>query len=224
MFGCRTAWRYLYDFAFEWIQEHYTSSIQIDDDDDLFNCVKAWLAEQKTRKAVRKLKAVTDYDNNKQKNDDACDEQGYYKYELPDTRYEPSYGIDNEFYHKGRYFKVVRSIMKDESRGTNYLKETLEIYCYGQTTQPIKDLVADMKRWKIKEDSSMTSVIRAGSDGYWNRSIDRPSRPLQTVSLDQEKKDEIVEDINEYLHPSTARWYAARGIPYRRGVSNEAPH
>ena len=63
----------------------------------------------------------------------------------------------------------------------------------------------------------MTSVFRAGSGGYWNRSTSRPSRPMQTVSLDPEKKEEILEDINEYLHPSTARWYAARGIPHRRG-------
>ena len=37
IFGCRTAWRYIYDLVHGIIDEHYTSSIQIDDNDDLFD-------------------------------------------------------------------------------------------------------------------------------------------------------------------------------------------
>jgi chaperone BCS1 len=45
----------------------------------------------------------------------------------------------------------------------------------------------------------------------------RPARPLDTVVLEEEQKDQLLSDIEEYLRPSTREWYAVRGIPYRRG-------
>lgn len=51
----------------------------------------------------------------------------------------------------------------------------------------------------------------------------RPSRPLSTVALDDVQKGMIVRDMNEYLHPATARWYARRGILYRRGYLFHGP-
>jgi chaperone BCS1 len=41
--------------------------------------------------------------------------------------------------------------------------------------------------------------------------------------LDSAEKHEILADINEYLHPSTPRWYASRGIPLRRGYLFHGP-
>ncbi|KAH6621876.1 P-loop containing nucleoside triphosphate hydrolase protein [Boeremia exigua] len=221
VFGCHTAWRYLYDLVIGYFDEYYSSSIQIDNDDCLFDDVKAWLSEQQTKKPGRKLKAVTNYDDNN-KDENAHDEQGIYKYEVPMPRYEPSYGSD-DFYHEGRHFKVVRSTMKDETG--QYQKETLEVYCYARTAQPVKDLLAHIRLWKIGQEVAMTSVNRAVSNGgrYWSRQSCRPSRPMHTVSLDQQQKDDIVADINEYLHPATARWYAARGIPHRRGYLFHGP-
>lgn len=42
-------------------------------------------------------------------------------------------------------------------------------------------------------------------------------RPLSTVVLHPQQKQTFVDDIKEYLHPRTRRWYSDRGIPYRRG-------
>lgn len=223
VFGCHAAWRYLYDLVQGYFDEYYTSSIQISDDDGLFDDVKAWLSEYQAKKPGRKLKAVTDYEDNK-KDDHAHDEQGIYKYEVPMPRYELSYGTDDFFYYLGRRFKVIRSSVKEEL-GSSYTRETLDIYCYARTAQPIMDLITHIRQWKIREETAMTSVYRAlSSNGrYWSKQSCRPSRPLQTVSLDQQQKESIVDDINEYLHPATARWYAARGIPYRRGYLFHGP-
>lgn len=220
IFGCRAAWTYSYDMITGYLNEHYTSSIRIDDDDGPFEYVTGWLAEQKFKKPSRKLKAVTDYKDNNKNDYEIHDGGTIYKYEVPVPRYELTYGVDNEFYHKNRYFKVVRSSEMDDSRGR--MKDTLEIFCYGKTTQPVKDLLLDIRKWKMEQETAMTSVYRPLSGGYWSRYSQRPSRSLHTVSLDQDQKDHIVDDINEYLHPATARWYAARGIPHRRGVSPTA--
>lgn len=165
------------------------------------------------------MKVTTYYEDYSEENENGCDE-GFYKYELPVPRYEPSNGTNNEFTHNGRYFKVIRSSIKDDD---NSRRETLEIYCYGKSTKPIQELLLHILHWHESQETSTTSIYRPSSGGYWMHQAGRPSRPLSTVSLDQEKKDEIIEDMNDYLHPATSRWYAARGIPYRRGVSRRFP-
>ena len=57
----------------------------------------------------------------------------------------------------------------------------------------------------------------------WQQVARRPIRPMRTVVLDSKEKHEILADINEYLHPSTPRWYASRGIPLRRGYLFHGP-
>lgn len=46
---------------------------------------------------------------------------------------------------------------------------------------------------------------------------------MHTVVLDPAQKNRVLADINEYLHPSTPKWYANRGIPYRRGYLFHGP-
>lgn len=46
---------------------------------------------------------------------------------------------------------------------------------------------------------------------------------METVILDAQQKSMIIRDMNEYLHPASPRWYATRGIPYRRGYLFHGP-
>lgn len=57
----------------------------------------------------------------------------------------------------------------------------------------------------------------------WQQVAHRPVRPMNTVVLDSKEKHDVLADVNEYLHPRTPRWYAARGIPLRRGYLFHGP-
>jgi len=46
---------------------------------------------------------------------------------------------------------------------------------------------------------------------------------MSTVILAADQKAAIIKDVNEFLHPSSAGWYARRGIPYRRGYLFHGP-
>lgn len=46
---------------------------------------------------------------------------------------------------------------------------------------------------------------------------------MSTVVLSLKEKQEVLADVNEYLHPATPRWYASRGIPLRRGYLFHGP-
>lgn len=104
-------------------------------------------------------------------------------------------------------------------------KEILTLSCFGRSAGPIKKLIEHAKahyhlghnvKTVIKRPAPK-DMRRFGGRGSWVKIAERPCRPMKTVVLDEERKQEILADINEYLNPVTARWYANRGIPYRRG-------
>ncbi|OAX78057.1 hypothetical protein ACJ72_07640 [Emergomyces africanus] len=51
----------------------------------------------------------------------------------------------------------------------------------------------------------------------------RHPRPMSTVVLDGKQKENFMNDVKDYLHPVSKRWYSNRGIPYRRGYLFSGP-
>ena len=104
-------------------------------------------------------------------------------------------------------------------------KEMLTLSCFGRSTDPIKRLIQHAKGHYHLGHKAKTVIKRPapkdmrrfGGRGSWVKIAERPCRPMKTVVLDEERKMDVLTDINEYLNPATARWYANRGIPYRRG-------
>jgi chaperone BCS1 len=57
----------------------------------------------------------------------------------------------------------------------------------------------------------------------WDQGRHRPSRDISTVIMPPEEKEFLLQDVKEYLNPVTMRWYAQRGLPYRRGYLFHGP-
>ena len=96
----------------------------------------------------------------------------------------------------------------------------VHLECLGRSLAPLRLLLQEMQTYNIEKSKSTINVFRAISHPgmtRWQRVISRPSRDIRTVILDKTKKQALLQDINEYLHPRTRRWYANHGIPYRRG-------
>ncbi|KAF9737053.1 hypothetical protein PMIN01_04832 [Paraphaeosphaeria minitans] len=238
--GLAKGGQYLYHRVYAIFASYFMSSVQIEDEDQLFRQVVEWIAEQNMTRVSRDLMAVTKWvsayeDSDEEQNakdEDVLDESGIFNYEkwasnIP-PRYEPNFG-SNRFWHAGRMFTFSRT-KKEKPRSIWNSSDTqfLVIQCVGRSTEPIKELLNHIKRWTLTKEHKMTSVYRPAPkeerrDCAWDRQSCRPSRPMSTVALDQEQKAKIVMDINEYLHPASARWYAARGIPYRRGYLFHGP-
>ncbi|KAF2179812.1 BCS1-like ATPase-like protein [Zopfia rhizophila CBS 207.26] len=238
--GLVNAIQYLYYKAYGVFSSYFMSSCTVEDDDDLYSQIMEWIAEQPMIKNSRDVKAVTRWvsaysdDEDADDNDeDILDETGIFNFEkwasnIP-PRYEPNFGSD-KFWHEGRLFFFSRERREKQARSPwgDREEEILHISCVGRSTEPIKELLNHIKRWSLSKENKMTCISRPApkeerKDYAWDRVTSRPSRPMSTVSLDQEQKANIVADINEYLHPASARWYAARGIPYRRGYLFHGP-
>ncbi|KAF2272632.1 BCS1-like ATPase-like protein [Westerdykella ornata] len=234
VYGLGLGGRIIYYKALSIFVAYFMCCIEVEDDDDLFEQIMEWMSEQRMTKKSRSLRAVSHWmsqwhetdEERKAADEDVLDESGIFNFEkwastIP-PRYEPSFG-SNVFWFEGRMFFFSRTRREKSKSIWGGEDQFLDISCIGRSTEPIKELLDHIKKWRLKKNSKMTAVNRPApkeermGSYSWDRQSLRPSRPLSTVSLDQEQKAMIVRDINEYLHPSSALWYARRGIPYRRG-------
>ncbi|KAF2703050.1 BCS1-like ATPase-like protein [Pleomassaria siparia CBS 279.74] len=237
VFGLSKGAQFFYQKGYNLFSSYFMCNIQIEDDDGLFSQIIEWIAEQRMTKVSRDLKAVTTWafahdESNEDadaSDDDVLDESGIFNFEkwasnIP-PRYEPNFGSDR-FWYDGRMFFFSRTRRERQARSIwrQSEEQVLTISCVGRSTEPIKELLNMIKRWTLTKDNKMTAIYRPTPKDYeWDRQSLRPSRPMSTVSLNQEEKANIVIDINEFLHPASSRWYAARGIPYRRGYLFHGP-
>ncbi|MCJ1258651.1 hypothetical protein MMC24_006484 [Lignoscripta atroalba] len=244
VFGLVTSLRFLWHHSYAWFETYFMSFVSIDSDDDIYEHVMDWLAEQKVSKDSRQLNAKTgtpnawdadgdyDFDDDDDGDDGTLLNFSHWDAKIP-PKFQPYFGR-HRFFHSGRFFEFNR-----ETRQTMYTgwggsvfqhEEIIKLTCIGRSTQPIKDLIQECQDRYFSKESSRTIVrrpatkeMRSRGRNPWTKVATRPSRPMDTVVLDPDQKQRVLSDINEYLHPATPRWYANRGIPYRRGYLFHGP-
>jgi len=59
------------------------------------------------------------------------------------------------------------------------------------------------------------SIYSSDIHNNWRLVASRPKRPLTSIVLDPGIKSLLVDDARDFLESKS--WYAARGIPFRRG-------
>lgn len=241
-FGLYTAVKFIWKHVYAQFQEYFMSFICIDSDDDIYDHVMKWLQGQKMVQKSRSLVAKTSQQSiwDLQGEDGeimALDNHVLLNFSNWDAKVPPEflpYFGNHRFFYKGRYFEFRRStkpVMHQGWAGSIvHNDETIQLTCVGRSTQPIKDLLMECREQYLTMRRANTVVRRPATKEHrnrgrtvWNTVAKRPSRPLDTVVLDNMQKESLLADINEYLHPSSPRWYANRGIPYRRGYLFAGP-
>ena len=237
LFGLATSLKFAWKHISELFSEYLMSSIRIESSDDIYDHVMEWIRVQKVSKNSRKLMAKTGLENawdlvEGDMGVPELDPQTLVNFSDWDAkvppRFQPSFGV-HLFFHKGRLFQFKREnkqVLRDGPWGGGMMRdeENITLTCVGRSTQPVKDLIKVARDHYLNKEKSSTVVRRPAPKEHrgrgrsvWMKVATRPSRPMETVVLDSEQKNRLLVDINEYLHPSTPRWYANRGIPYRRG-------
>ncbi|KAJ5081212.1 hypothetical protein N7456_013450 [Penicillium angulare] len=141
-------------------------------------------------------------------------------------RFTPSQG-SHVFWYKNRPLMLQRQ-KEDGNNRMVLINERLYLSCLGRDASILRDVLNEAQEAYVQRDGNRTIIYRghryySGSSWYWNRCMARSPRPLSTVVLDVEQKQDFIDDIKEYLHPRTRRWYSNRGIPYRRGYLLHGP-
>ncbi|KAL6231255.1 hypothetical protein BDW75DRAFT_220615 [Aspergillus navahoensis] len=248
--------RYIYSQLYNLFQEHCVSTAEIRHDDEVYNYLMYWLAQQPFTNRTTHFVAGTKisgsawcYDADDDSDEeiggaDEIDEDGnvitdFEAYWAKATardkhkklRFTPSEGT-HYFWFNGRPLAFIRERQDDKSSGGGYYgygakaTERLYISCMGRDPAVLKELLLEAQRCYVAKDSNNTVIYRGHKSGAyteWSRCMARAPRALSTVVLDKAQKDAFIDDIKEYLHPRTRRWYSNRGIPYRRGYLLHGP-
>ncbi|KEQ75020.1 P-loop containing nucleoside triphosphate hydrolase protein [Aureobasidium namibiae CBS 147.97] len=231
---------FVWSRVYKTLLDYFTSSVHIDGRDDLYTTVLEWISATRPDLSKRSLTARTQYGNQYDSDDEeeadaymlakvAVGDHGYFNFSKTASRVPPRYEPDHgQFWfstpHGTFQFKKNEYTTRG-SDGLEHMESCIDLSCIGLTTNPIKLLLNNIKAWTVRKEGSKT-IIRVPADERWNgwmRSSERPSRNLDTVILDPEQKSRILQDMNEYLHPLSSKWYASRGIPYRRGYLFSGP-
>ncbi len=226
-------------------RQYFMTSAEIRIDDEMYNYVMGWIAVQpfssKSHRFIAQSSVdsknfmiwYTHYRDGKDKGEEEeeleieMDKDGLptpKKRKEKPLNYTPGIGT-HLFWWKYRPFLFHRHVpgCSDGGYVSPSEKEEISISTFGRNPEPLKKLLMDCKSLSSKADLNKTLIYRGASkpgptnDLTWVRSLSRVARPMTSVVMDEVIKREVLEDVAEYLAPKTRRWYANRGIPYRRG-------
>ncbi|KAI1662144.1 BCS1 N terminal-domain-containing protein [Daldinia decipiens] len=223
-------WNYISSYLWEQVESHLLSVVDIRTNDEIYSIFMAWVAKQRFSRSTRRFVVNTNfnsrnwflwYDYEDEEDEEDIDEvinAGKKK----GLAYTPSFG-NHYFWYRGRLLLFRRT----ENRERNSFmpvseREEISISCFGRNPWILKDLLLEARQLYLQKDERKTQIYRGtlkpGSTApTWQRCMSRASRPFSTVILNERTKQNLIDDVTDYLHPATQRWYANRGIPYRRG-------
>ncbi|KAK3687145.1 BCS1 N terminal-domain-containing protein [Podospora appendiculata] len=94
-------------------------------------------------------------------------------------------------------------------------EEVVTVSCFGSPTI-LKQFFNDCRGVYLKLTKNKTTIFEHRS-GKWKRTSLKSIKPVSTVVINEEVKEELLRDIEGFLEPKAPTWHANRGIPYRKG-------
>ncbi|KAM3434516.1 hypothetical protein MY4824_005349 [Beauveria thailandica] len=95
-------------------------------------------------------------------------------------------------------------------------EEEVTVVSLGRSAAPLRNLLEECRQLHLRQTEQRVAIF--GNHGStWSKEASRVARPLSTVAMDRDTKAQLVADMARFVNPATQRWYAQRGIPYRRG-------
>ncbi|KAM4063130.1 ATPase family associated with various cellular activities (AAA) domain-containing protein [Hirsutella rhossiliensis] len=239
--GGVVVWTQARDSLWSLVDDYLMSSVCIRTDDEVYNMVMLWLSKQGFSRNSRHFLANTDItsrnrymyryadsDDEDADDDEDDDDDGGGKGAASRRRkalhYTPAFG-SHFFWYKGHPLFFERHKNREQvNLQTTSEREELSLWCFGRNPRILKELLLDARQMHMSKDERKTLIYRGNlNETYWQRCMSRLNRPFSTVILNERVKKELLEDAADYLDPATRRWYANRGIPYRRGYLLHGP-
>ena len=222
-------WSAVRNFILDWV----TATVMVNDRSDLFDDVSDWMSRNVLQISSRNMMAKDNRippETNPAVTPDRSQTTSTgtlrmfnfaFLEKLTPPLYSPSRG-NHHVWYKGRLFLLDHSQEEYMVEGLREKGECITISCFGRSVAPIQELLADCKRFAAERQEHLTMIYKAGGR-HWERGTERHCRPWETVYMGQEAKQEFLDDMCEFLDPATSRFYARRGIPYRRGYLFHGP-
>ncbi|OGM39392.1 AAA family ATPase [Aspergillus bombycis] len=144
------------------------------------------------------------------------------RHHLGTLRCTPSQDKIHFFTYKGSWVALYRQPYKETGSPWFANMERLHFYAVPWKRHVLDDLMDEIHKTPVNGDPKQVAVyegFKAGSSSQWMQVASKQPRFLSTVVLDQDKKRRVVEDLREFLDPSTKSWYESRGSRIDEAIS-----
>ncbi|KAL4938915.1 P-loop containing nucleoside triphosphate hydrolase protein [Aspergillus oleicola] len=231
----RTAGKTIYSYA----EKTCLATVHVKGEDPLYDDIVRWMADH-TFQHRNFLSAMAQTTNESKKNKTPdhhklaeLDSDTLVSYREVDD----SSSIELKPFHGSRLFRFKGTWIyfshtannPDHASHTPQIegKPQLTLQCLSLSLSLLKAFLDEARAYARKVSVFTVKIYRTkpGSRDLlrWSSVASRPCRDISTIIIDQQKKQTILRDVNEYLHPHTRQWYANHGIPYRRGYLFSGP-
>ncbi|KAJ7091466.1 P-loop containing nucleoside triphosphate hydrolase protein, partial [Mycena belliarum] len=127
--------------------------------------------------------------------------------------YLPSASLTYSMWYHRRYMSITRVQAQTGYYGQK--EETLQISILTRSHRVLNELLLEAKRdYKAAEEHAV-SIYVSDTNNSWRHVASRPKRNINSIILDPGVSELLVDDARDFLESKA--WYAARGIPFRRG-------
>jgi chaperone BCS1 len=205
--------------AWQWFARRVIVTVDVSNDDPIFQWLSVWLAAQPYSKRARSLTASSKRDvwGNLDTENGPARAPGSAP-SLPDIIFSPAPG-NHLFLYKRRLVWLQRERKEpqgDDAGGRYSLmrRESFTLRVLGRRQSVARSLIEDARRMAVQERKTKVDIFVSASD-YWHHADSRDPRPFSSVYLPDGEAEGILADVRTFL--AGKEWYAGRGIPYRRG-------
>lgn len=183
-------------------RRHYMITLEVPSRDKSYQWLLQWITQKGATK-TQHLSVETSYVQR---------ETGHIK-----TKYDfiPSVGTHFMRYH-GVWIRVERTREQqtlDLHLGLPF--ETVSLTAFGRDRNLYFNILEEARQLALKETEGKTLMYTAMGSEWRQFGHPRKRRPIKSVVLDKGVGERILNDCKEFI--SNPKWYADRGIPYRRG-------
>jgi mitochondrial chaperone BCS1 len=199
-----------------------TISVEIPDRDPAFRWVQSWIVEQEHARRARSLSLTTTWadpepDPTVETNPEYA---SYASGKVSAARFvlSPAPGT-HVMRYRGRWLILRRARRDLTSGGPMAFQETLTLKIIGGNRALIDSLLKEAHKTALPKIPGVT-ILTARHEN-WNTSSWRPRRPLASIVLADDLLEDLVADLRAFL--DAGAWYAARGVPHRRGYLLHGP-
>ncbi|KFY13914.1 hypothetical protein V491_06216 [Pseudogymnoascus sp. VKM F-3775] len=206
----------------KFVEEQFSSSISVDQSDDLYDLVMSWISEQKPEEHSKTLSVRTVF--GKDRNLDTGTEDKHRHLRMPAIQVTPAIGSTFHLRYKDYRISFRRDMIESKGDGTKPTaeKEFITLRCFSTSPRPCSDLIEHIRLAHYTQSATMTrTTIRKPSDSFnrrfspWTKLATQPIESMNSVDLESGQKERIIKDMEDYLNSS--EMYTASGTPYRRG-------
>ncbi|KAJ5751358.1 hypothetical protein N7533_008386 [Penicillium manginii] len=160
------------------------------------------------------------WDSNKDAVEFVETNEAAYRGKLIKFRITPGQNHVHFFRHKGHLFALFRDPPRNPGDAFSRISENILIYYPFWNKRRFEDLVETIQKFDVDSRRGKIRVLCAHQEkqnASWQRMCDEWPRSFESMALRGTMKQDIINDIQNFLSEEVFDFYKKRGIPHRRG-------